>query len=142
MSDSSGGWGGSCFFDYVLTKILQLKNKTALCWTKYTMHMYTTNTSVISKFEQIYNSADLSIIPALKDVLKFVLQDNWIDPQLAFAPYNTPVEKNNQPHTPHLSATLASTTVFGGTFHGQFIRPPGNLLKSNWQQIFGSGPQV
>lgn len=46
------------------------------------------------------------------------------------------------PSVPHLSATLASTTAFGGTFHGQLIRPPGNLLKSNWQQILGSGPQV
>lgn len=45
-------------------------------------------------------------------------------------------------NTSHLSATLASTTDFGGTFQGQFIRPPGNLLKSNWQHIFGSGPQV
>lgn len=45
-------------------------------------------------------------------------------------------------HTPHLSATLVSTTVFGGTFQGQLIRPPGSLLKSNWQQILGSGPQV
>lgn len=42
----------------------------------------------------------------------------------------------------YLSATLASTIVFGGTFQGQFILPPGSLLKSNWQQIFGSGPQV
>lgn len=46
------------------------------------------------------------------------------------------------PSMPHLSATLASTTAFGGTFHGQLIRPPGNRLKSNWQQILGSGPQV
>lgn len=46
------------------------------------------------------------------------------------------------PSMPHLSATLASTTALGGNFHGQFIRPPGNLLKSNWQQILGSGPQV
>lgn len=46
------------------------------------------------------------------------------------------------PRSTHRSATLASVMARGGTFHGQLIRPPGRRLKSNWQQILGSGPQV
>lgn len=42
----------------------------------------------------------------------------------------------------YLSATLASVIALGGTFQGQLMRPPGRRLKSNWQQILGSGPQV
>lgn len=42
----------------------------------------------------------------------------------------------------YLSATLASVMARGGTFQGQLMRPPGRRLKSNWQQILGSGPQV
>lgn len=42
----------------------------------------------------------------------------------------------------HRSATLASVMARGGTFQGQLMRPPGKRLKSNWQQILGSGPQV
>lgn len=42
----------------------------------------------------------------------------------------------------HRSATLLLVMALGGTFQGQLMRPPGSLLKSNWQQIFGSGPQV
>lgn len=45
-------------------------------------------------------------------------------------------------HSTHRSATLASVMARGGTFQGQLMRPPGRRLKSNWQQILGSGPQV
>ncbi len=39
-------------------------------------------------------------------------------------------------------STLVSVIGTGGTFHGHETRPPGNLLKSNWQHTLGSGPQV
>lgn len=40
------------------------------------------------------------------------------------------------------SATFDSVIALGGDFHGQLILPPGKRLKSNWQQILGSGPHV
>jgi len=42
----------------------------------------------------------------------------------------------------NLSATLASVMTVGGIFHGQVKRLPGSRLKSNWQQMAGSGPHV
>lgn len=42
----------------------------------------------------------------------------------------------------YLCATFFFVIGFGGSLQGQDNPLPGNLLKSNWQQILGSGPHV
>lgn len=97
------------------------------------------------------NSSEKQMLPAAgcrsKDLLPYS-QETEAD-RLSTAGVHS-----SKPHAPHptpcpsradsryLSATLASVIARGGTFQGQLMRPPGRRLKSNWQQILGSGPQV
>ena len=61
----------------------------------------------------------------------FIFSDNFSD-----LPTASTKEKTN------FAWTLESVMGTGGTFHGHDTRPPGSRVKSNWQQILGSGPHV
>lgn len=63
-------------------------------------------------------------------------------PPILRRPYDAEPRQEAGTGGKYLSATFASVMARGGTFHGQLMRPPGKRLKSNWQQILGSGPQV